>query len=312
VSSRTKGGFILDSFNYQGYFIYRTPGTRGLTPMESMIEAINNRISTRTYIDTSFDEEKKKIILNSLRSHRIGPFGNKMRFELLDFTELDRKEVKALGTYGMIKGAKLFIVGATILSEKAMEDFGYCLEKIILKVTSLGLGTCWLGGTFKRSRFARRIRVTGNEIVPGICPVGYARDRRALTDRLVRLIAKSNRRKEWGELFFKGSLETPLDRDQAETYAIPLESVRIGPSASNRQPWRIIREMEADTYHFYLRRTTGYGKIIREFQIQNIDMGIAMCNFELSAVEIGLVGQWEDRRPDLHVGDMEYIVSWVG
>lgn len=277
-----------------------------------MIEAINKRISTRTYVDRPIEEKDKAIILDLIRLNTVGPFGNKSRFELVDFTELDKREIRTLGTYGIIKGARLFIVGATIRSDRAMEDLGYCLEKIILDATNLGLGTCWMGGTFKRNCFARRINVTANEIVPAICPVGYILDKRAMSDKLVRFIAKSDRRKPWRELFFDGDINTPLDRDKAGKYTIPLESVRSAPSASNRQPWRIIKEPEKDIYHFYLRRTKGYGHIIREFKIQNIDMGIAMCHFELSALEIGLPGRWEDNRPDPEVGDMECVVRWEG
>ena len=280
--------------------------------MGSVIEAINRRISTRTYAVRPIGEKEKKRIRDLLCSTGAGPFGNRARFELLDFKKFEEAEIRTLGTYGIIKGADLFIAGATTLSDKSMEDFGYCLEGIILKVTDLGLDTCWLGGTFRRSSFAKRINVTENEIVPAISPIGYGRAKRAASEKLVRLIARSDRRKPWYELFFDGDIDTPLAREKAADYTIPLESVRKAPSASNRQPWRIVKASGRDVYHFYLRRTKGYGHIIREFSIQNIDMGIAMCHFELSAAETGLSGQWVDDRPDLDVGNREYIVSWLG
>ena len=39
-------------------------------------------------------------------------------------------------------------------------------------------------------------------------------------------------------------------------------------------------------------------------------MGISMCHFELSAREKGLPGKWEVARPDLDMGDAEYIATW--
>ncbi|MGB4438289.1 MAG: nitroreductase family protein [Sedimentibacter sp.] len=56
------------------------------------------------------------------------------------------------------------------------------------------------------------------------------------------------------------------------TYGVPIEMVRLGPSASNKQPWRIIKDK--NSYHFYLCRTKGYGSV--NFDVQKNDLGIAM------------------------------------
>jgi hypothetical protein len=80
--------------------------------------------------------------------------------------------LKNLTTYGVIKGTRQFIVGTAERQSKAMEDYGYCMERNILKATSLGLGTCRLGGTFKRSGFADKIGIKENELLPAISPVG--------------------------------------------------------------------------------------------------------------------------------------------
>ena len=282
--------------------------------MESMIEAIKNRISIRTYSDKPIEDETKEAISNILQSTTIGPFGNRTRFELLDFTELDKNEIKTLGTYGFIKGANLFIVGAIVPSGKAMEDYGYCLEKIILKLTNLGLGTCWLGGTFKRSGFAKRINVRDDEIVPCISPIGYANNNKTIGERFVKFLAKSHTRKLWSELFFNGDFDTPLENNESNQYSIALESVRLAPSGSNKQPWRIFKEK--DTYHFYMKagikETDATDKVKMSF-IPNIDMGIAMCHFELSAMELGLAGKWEQMDSSFAgIDNLRYIISWVG
>ena len=47
------------------------------------------------------------------------------------------------------------------------------MEKAILYATGLGLGSCWLGGTFRRSRFAERISARSDEIVPAVASLGY-------------------------------------------------------------------------------------------------------------------------------------------
>lgn len=47
------------------------------------------------------------------------------------------------------------------------------MEELILYATSLGLGTCWIGGTFKKGQFAKAMEVNQEEILPIISPIGY-------------------------------------------------------------------------------------------------------------------------------------------
>jgi len=278
--------------------------------MESMIEAIDKRVSVRSYADRSIEQSKKQELMNLIESTNEGPFGNKVRFTLIDFSEMEKNEIGSLGTYGFISGAKLFIVSAIKDGAGAMLDLGYSFEKLILAATNLGLGTCWLGGTFKRANFAKRVNASEDEIVAAISPIGYARDRSTVREVAIRRIANSDCRKPWEELFFDGDFNTPLPKDSADGYAVPLECVRLGPSASNNQPWRVVYQKQQGALHFYLKRTWGYDKFNGRIDLQLVDMGIAMCQFELVARETGLSGTWEVERPDLAVGNTEYIVSW--
>jgi hypothetical protein len=167
-----------------------------------------------------------------------------------------------------------------------------------------------LGGTFKRANFAKRVNVSEDEIVAAISPIGYARDRRTVRETAIRRLANSDRRKPWEELFFDGDFNTPLSEDSAGGYAVPLECVRLGPSASNNQPWRVVYQKQQGAFHFYLKRTWGYDKFNGRIDLQRVDIGIAMCHFELGAGETGLSGTWEVGKPDLAMGNAEYIVSW--
>jgi nitroreductase len=277
--------------------------------MGSMVEAIRQRISVRTYAERPIEEDKKQAVVDLLRANKEGPFGQAVRLALVDFSEMDRKEVRTLGTYGVIRGARLYIVGAIREGPGSMEDLGYCFEKVILGATSLGLGTCWMGGTFRRASFARRIGASGGEIVPAVSPIGYAGDGRSVMDALFRRFAGSDGRKPWEELFFDGAMSVPLAKETAGSYATALESVRLAPSASNNQPWRIVRQ-GGGTFHFYLKRTPGYDKLMRSVDLQLVDMGIALCHFELAARETGLAGGWMQAPPHLEVGSLRYVLSW--
>ncbi len=279
--------------------------------MSSMIELIKIRTSSRSYDKRPLEPEKRKQIEGYFSSNKKGPFGSTVRFQLFDFAEGGQDRTRNLGTYGVIKGTPLFIVGTVINTDKAMEDYGYCMEKNILMATSLGLGTCWLGGTFKRSSFARKIGLSANEVMPAVSPAGYTAEKKTLTDSLFKFLARSKTRKHWEELFYSNDFNTPLIKNDVERYATCLEAVRLAPSASNQQPWRILREEGNNTFHFYLKRTRMYAKAIRRIDLQKVDMGIAMCHFELVARELGLTGNWQQQGNQTNREDKEYIVSWT-
>ncbi len=276
------------------------------------IDTIKKRISCRTYQVGPVKESDQQKLRDFLLGNFRGPFGNRVRFELVNLAAQERDEIKTLGTYGFIKGAGMFIVGAVAKDPRAMEDYGYCMEKNILAATHLGLGTCWLGGTFNRSASASKISKRDDEVVPAITPVGYPKERKSMMESAVRFLAKSNTRKAWEEIFFLGNTKSFLPRNMAGAYEMPLECVRIGPSASNRQPWRIVKAPDREVFHFYLSRSLGYAEKFLDVSLQDIDMGIAMCHFEVALQELNLKGAWQNVQPAPLQSGLEYVVSWVG
>ncbi len=277
----------------------------------TIIETIKTRKSCRTYSNRAIEPGKISELKHFLALNTKTPLGSKVGFHLIDFNNMEIGELKNLTTYGVIKGARQFIVGTVEKQPRSMEDYGYCMEKNILKATSMGLGTCILGGTFKRSGFSGKINLGESELLPVISPVGYSSDKRSVVDRMFRFVAASDKRKPWHELFYLHDIDTFLDKENSGSFDTPLECVRIAPSASNKQPWRIIKGKDQNAFHFYLKRTPGYENIVKDINLQNVDMGIAMCHFELSANELGFTGDWNVNNPQIKSDDMEYIVSWT-
>jgi nitroreductase len=278
-------------------------------------EIIPQRFSCRTYLELPIDEGTRQRLLDFMNTRQGGPFGSHPRFSLIAATEQDRSALRGLGTYGFIRGASGFILGAVEPAEKDLEDYGYLMERILLFATALDLGTCWLGGTFTQSSFARKISLTGKEVMPAVASIGYIANPEKARNGLVRQLADSHHRLSWERLFFDRQFGLPLKREDAGEYATPLEMVRLGPSASNKQPWRIVRDGSA--LHFYLGRTPGYREgffqvLLKLVDLQRMDMGIAMCHFELTAREAGLKGEWVVDEPEIEKPDglTEYMVSW--
>jgi len=83
-------------------------------------DIIKQRFSCRTYLDQPIAEEKRQRLAEFISSINLGPLGAPVRFALIAATEQDRNSLRGLGTYGFIKGATGFIVGAVGPFEKGV------------------------------------------------------------------------------------------------------------------------------------------------------------------------------------------------
>jgi nitroreductase len=279
----------------------------------SITEIIKERSSWRTYYPELLDDNIKEKLKEVLKLSNIeSPFDsgqNKCRFELVSVPEFDPDEERKLGTYGMISGAQEFIVGTSFKSEHYKENFGYLMEVIILKATDLGLGTCWLGGTFNRSIFSQKVQCKEGEIVPAISPIGYPAKRRT-REKIIRRFLSAKNRKPWEKMFFLNDFQSRLPNKDLGDYSLILEMVRLGPSAKNGQPWRIVKQKDENTYHFYVKYPER--KLYRFFVM--MDIGIAVCHFDLTAKDLSITGDWFFEEPfTLHPKeDLKYVITWKG
>jgi nitroreductase len=278
-------------------------------------EIARRRFSSRAYLPVPIASEQRSQLDALVANVRTAPLGTAVRFRVVAATEEDAEALRGLGTYGFIKGATAFVVGAAGPGERRLEDYGYAMERVVLGATAIGLGTCWLGGSFTRSRFARAVGATASETVPAVAAVGHSAP--GSEDGRIRRRVSGHRRKPWCELFFDGDFGTALTPDRAGALATAVETLRLSPSASNKQPWRLVRLGAA--WHFYLERTPGYGPgtltswLLRLADLQRVDMGIAMCHFELAARDSGQVGRWIVQPPPIELAGAarEYVVTWV-
>jgi len=283
--------------------------TQTITPI------IKERFSVRVYQETPIPDDIQKEFQSRLDTIHKRPLGSPVRLKLLAATPEDTQALRGIGTYGTIKNPTGFIVGAVEAGKFAMEDYGYTMEEAVLMATALGLGTCWVGGLFTQSGFAQKVGKFEHEIIPAVTATGFAAEDLRVQDRSQQLV-RTHQRQAWASLFFDGKFGKPLSQEDAGPYQEALEMLRIGPSASNKQPWRVIRD--GTQWYFYCLRTPGYGKgtllftLLRLADLQRLDVGIAMCHFEMTAREQGLSGSWTVRDPGLAPVDKNtvYVATW--
>lgn len=267
---------------------------------------IRMRTSRRTYRPEPLPADVMKRITELLAAADTGPMGTRLRFTLVDTGEISLRRLK-LGTYGFIQGASLFIAGESEATTAGFLDYGYVLEAMIIELTRMGLGTCWLGGTFNRSSFARVVGQEEGRVIPAITPVGYASEIRRIGERIIRLGAGAKNRLPWEKIFFDRTTDAPLRVPEEHPVHLILESVRIGPSASNLQPWRIVAD--GNRFTFLISRKLGYRQAMGKVDIQMLDIGIAMAHFDLVARETGKSTEWQILPETTGTDNLEYVIS---
>jgi len=274
-----------------------------------MIVAVEQRKSVRTYQNEPLSMQDQLSIKKLLKHHEAlkGPFGNSINLFYYNNDTRDEDDSKKIGTYGFIKHPPAFFGGTCENHFKALVDFGYVFEMLILRLTKKGLGTVWLGGTFKREDF--KAETKEGEVIPAISPVGFANDKRSLREKLIRSGAKADQRKPFSELFYDGTIQTPIEDAKKEKHPMYkyLELVRLGPSASNKQPWRVI--VKQNKLHLYLKRTPNYGEKL-PYDIQALDIGIAAAHIEVGLEFDNLRFKRFEDEEHYDYPDMTYVLTY--
>lgn len=264
----------------------------------NMTEIIRTRRSVRTFSERPIPAE----VLEQLNTFMQGietPYGIPVRFVLLNAKE------HGLST-PVISGGEYYIGGAVESVPHAEEAFGYAFEKLVLYAWSMGLGTTWIGGTMNRTPFERALQLTDREVMPAVSPLGYPAEKMSLRETVMRKGTKANSRAAFEENFFDGSFAVPLTESKAGRLAMPLEMVRLAPSAVNKQPWRVV--LTENAVHFYVKK--GAGGMVGG--MQKIDLGIALCHFALTAEMLGIETEFVIAEPtDIGKTDVEYIASYL-
>ncbi len=274
-----------------------------------MQQAIEARKSTRTFQKeplSPVDIEKISGYLNS-PENLIGPFGHQFEFELL--IESEERDKDQIGTYGFIKNPQGYILGSSIIETKSLFDYAFVLENIVLYLTTIGVGTCWLGGRFQKQEAMSQLSFKGNKVIPAITPIGYPQEKQRLKERLIRSVLQARKRKPEEELFYYEVFGQPIG-DRAGEFRQALHYVRIGPSAQNKQPWRLVFDRNLKQVHFYVTNPLADNPLYM-CEPQYLDIGIAYNHFKIGLDEVGIAGKLNIDEPDITVPDgIYYITTW--
>jgi len=269
-----------------------------------IIEIIKKRKSCRTYSHVALTPADKKNLESFIIENSKGFENEVVNFRIIEKNN-DEKQMKL--DYGMIKGHNTYILGTAKSATASRVNYGYLMEKVVLKATEMNLSTCWIGAF--DSTYFNEVSIEDGFDIPGIIIVGYSDDKPTYQDKFLRFSVKASRRQRWNKLFYNYRSKTPLTPKYVKKYSDSLEMVRLAPSSGNTQPWRVFFDETMNEFHFFKK------VISKRYElrgIHDIDMGIALCHFELASLQNGLSGRWlkhakENVDPII---DLQYIMTW--
>jgi nitroreductase len=187
------------------------------------------------------------------------------------------------GGYGKVSGAPALVafVGS-MESPDVQEALGYTGEGVILEATALGLATCWVGGFFSPKRAAAIAKVAPKERVLAVTPIGYPKEGSSLQERAMSRFGRNWQRRPLSDLV--SGLE---EKDWPAWMKAALETARLAPSATNRQPWRF--QVDRNSITVSADSALNPTMVVSK----RLDCGIAMLHIEIGALGRGVKGSWE-------------------
>ncbi len=220
-----------------------------------MRSAIENRISRRKFEKEPVkDQEKGKIIslINGLNEAS----GLAMAF-LEDGSNAFQKLGKSYGLFTNVRSVILMKGKRELKNLK--ERIGYYGEDLVLAITDLGLGTCWVGGTFDKDELI----VDDSEELACVVLVGIVAAP-SLKEKMMRS-ATHRKVKSMGERIIS-------DQPLPQWIQNGMKAVLLAPNAKNTQ-----KAM------FKYDNNILSAQIADDYSMDLIDLGIAKKHFEIEA-----------------------------
>lgn len=210
-------------------------------------EAIKVRHAVRSYAVRAIEKDKIGE-LTQLMNNINAKSGLHTQLILGDTKAFD----SPLAHYGKFSGISNYFAMIGKKSDKLDETIGYWGEHLVLRAQMLGLNTCWVGLTFKKTPDV--LQIGEGEKVRCVIPVGYGTTQ-GVAHKIKPVDKVANANGEMPEWFLKG-----------------VEAALLAPTAVNQQKFKFT--LVGDKY-VQARASLGF--------FSKVDLGIVKCHFEIGA-----------------------------
>lgn len=232
-----------------------------------MIDTMKCRKSIRKYKEKAVSNQDIEQIRQFIKEAK--PLDTETGIDVIIFEDGDKikKTFKGIAKlYAKVK-APHYLAFTSEKKEGYLENVGFIGEQIILEMTKLGIGTCWLGSPIDQQVFSNITQVKNNQTYIILIAFGYPE---------TEFVPVTNRKRLASEEF--------VSRNIDDVYSPILDALNIAPSAVNSQPWRIVSEN--NTWHLYLNWKNALNKKML-YTMNEIDMGIAISHIVIASKELG-------------------------
>lgn len=247
--------------------------------MEYTLELLEKRHSVRSYSSESISAELRNALLaevTMINTHESG-----LNFQLV--FDNDDPFKGFMRSYGFFRNARNYlacVIDPTFPNTE--ERAGFFAEQFVMKAVSLGLGTCFIGGTFSREHVDASMHVY--EDLPFIVAFGFESQKGSSV--ISKFATKMIHRNQLGARdFFEGDDNNYKEATEKFPW-LPksLEALACAPSSLNKQP---VRVFIGDDGMIHARSLPATPK-------SAIDLGIGKFNFV--AVAPG-IWDWGEKAP---------------
>ncbi len=223
---------------------------------ESLLrQAIEKRISRRSYLDQPLKEDVIHVLNASITRY------NQESGLAIRLVQGGKELFSGLSNVP----AYLALIGRKDdlgLKEKA----GYYGELLVLEATILGLGTCWVGGTYQKDRCMEQLQLTSDDELACVVSLGYVKASMGFKEKMTyKMIHHQSAGKKAEEMYV-------VEEPASDWFFKGMAAVRKAPSALNKQP-----------VVFYWRDGVITASVENMASRQAIDLGIARLHFALGA-----------------------------
>jgi len=222
--------------------------------------AIEKRISRRKYLETEISPS-----ITSALQEKINEYNKIGGFRIVFVLNNGEAFKGFTRSYGMLTGVKhYFGLIADLDDPNADEKIGYYGELLVLHATALGLGTCWVGGTYSKSKVP--FEINNDERLACLITVGNVEETSTGREKLIYTLAH-RKTKGINEMYQCGDAVEPV------WFLNGMSAVSKAPSAMNKQP--VLFHLKDCVVTASVKNTSKY--------LVAFDLGIAKLHFEIGA-----------------------------
>ncbi len=212
----------------------------------NLLEAVSARHSVRHYTAQALEEP----VIRALKA-AMEQANRESGLSIRLFLEEQKAFSGLLVGYGFFQKVRNYLALVGPKCPDLAERCGYFGERLVLQMQTMGLNSCWVGGTYNKGRCP--VSLQENETLLLVIALGYGASS-----------GKPHRSKP-RERFYQS------DRVPPDWFFAGLDAAMLAPTALNQQRFRFL--LKGDTVT----------AVALPGPFTNVDLGIVRCHFELGA-----------------------------